>query len=81
MKKYVNDPDDPKMDSQTPVPRFIYDELKQSHDELVAALERYIYGNGPDNPYYAHLTVGEAKEILARLTGRTRPVDRQEESR
>jgi hypothetical protein len=27
MKKYVNDPDDPKTDSPPGVPRFIYDEV------------------------------------------------------
>jgi hypothetical protein len=35
-------------------------------DEVVGALERYVYGNGPDSPDYEHLTVGEAREILAR---------------
>jgi hypothetical protein len=35
--------------------------------EAVAALERYAYGNGPDNPDYAHLTVEEAEDILARI--------------
>ena len=41
-------------------------EITALKDELIMALERYVYGNGPDNPDYAHLTVEEAEEILAK---------------
>jgi hypothetical protein len=38
MKKYVNDPDTPQTDSHPGVPRFIYDDLKKSYDEMLEVL-------------------------------------------
>jgi hypothetical protein len=40
MKKYVNDPDDPKTDAPHPVPRFIYDEVAAHLAKIHSILRR-----------------------------------------
>jgi hypothetical protein len=63
----VNDPPDPKTDTPNPVPRFVYDELRETLDKIERTLRRNLT---PVNKVNAiHAIIANAR------------LDRQEEAR